>query len=366
MKKTKDIKEKINVLKHKVYFGFNKRLIANIILFLIFFVFCLLFATNTIEREKLDPINYTENGKVEYKVYLNKNDYYAEEYLGMDKAYIANLINYIDADFSYVFKIDKNTNMSFDYKIIGELVIENNSGEKRYFEKEYTILDTKTKNINNSDSIVINENVKIDYNSYNNLANNFRSDYGVDTNSYLNVYLEVESSTDESLNYKINENNKINLKIPLSEKAIEINFNSSKQNTTKQVIPVGSIIFNLKSLIMEIVLFICACVFFVKIIKLLTTLMKTQTQYDKYVNKLLKDYDRLIVETHTITNMDNCNIIGVNNFNELLDVRDNLKVPIIYLNIVKHQKGIFYIKNNNDVYMLNVKNIDSKEKKQNN
>ena len=43
---------------------------------------------------------------------------------------------------------------------------------------------------------------------------------------------------------------------------------------------------------------------------------------------------------------------------ELLDVRDNLKMPIIYVNIVKHQKGLFYIKNDNDIYMITIKNID--------
>ena len=61
--------------------------------------------------------------------------------------------------------------------------------------------------------------------------------------------------------------------------------------------------------------------------------------------------------------MTKYNIIEVKKFTELLDVRDNLKVPILYFNIIKNEKLIFYIKDNNDIYLLNIKNIDLINKK---
>ena len=88
------------------------------------------------------------------------------------------------------------------------------------------------------------------------------------------------------------------------------------------------------------------------IIKDLASLKKKRTAYDRYVDKLLKSYDRLIVETKTKFDMSNYNVTSVNSFNELLDVRDNLKLPIVYYNIIEHKKGIFYIKNNKDVFRL--------------
>ena len=355
IKNTEFVSSKKN---NKLYFGYYSRLIALILLFCFFFIICLFFATKTLEREVLTPINYTEKGSIDYKVYLNENNFYEQEYLEMNKAYVASLIKYIDVNFNYNFKIEQKSNIDFDYKIIGELVIENNGGTKRYLEKEYTLLESKNKKIIENNNIAIKENIQIDYNYYNILANSFRSTYGVDTNSYLNLYLEVNSNSDEKLNYKINETNKVSLKIPLSEKAIEITFDQNGGEVTKQVIPVGSVVFNKKYLILEIVFLLITIFFFIKLIKYIVSIMKSNTKYDKFVKKVLKEYDRLIVETYTSIDMSGSNIIEVKSFTELLDVRDNLKVPILYYNIVKHQKGIFYIKNDNDIYLLTIKDIE--------
>ena len=341
-----------------IYIGYGVRIFLYLILFLISFGTCLYFASKSFEKEKFNPINYTEKGAVDYKVYLNENNFYEQEYIEANKAYVASLIKNIDISFNYSFNIAAITNMDFNYKIIGELVIENNGGTRRYLEKNYSLLEEKEAKLQNNNIINIKENLKIDYDYYNKLANSFRSTYGVDTNSYLNVYLEVNSKTSESLNYKINEVNRIPLKIPLSERAIEINFDSNNQNVTKYVIPTGKIIFHLKYLIIEIVLFVIASICFIIFIKYLVVSFKKVTKYDKYINKLLKEYDRLIVETQTIIDMSKYNVIEVERFTELLDVRDNLKVPIIYFNIVKHEKGIFYIKDNDDIYLLTIKNID--------
>ena len=350
---------KIEKKELKKHFSFGKRLALNIFLFLIFVIPCLYVATKTIEREKTTPINYSDVNNVSYKVYLKANDFYREKYLEMNRAYVASLIDYIDIDYNYIFNIEKITNMNFDYKVIAELILENAKGTS-FVDEKYIIKDSTKRKLNNGGTLNIDENVKIDYSYYNRLANKFKIETGVDINGYLNVYLEVNKKTDENLNYKINENVKSNIKIPLSERAIEINFDSNNDKIYKQVTPVGNIKFNLEYLIVEIMLLIISAIFLARIINYLLLLSKTKTPYDKYVNKLLKDYDRLVVETKTNIELSKYNVIKINNFNELLDVRDNLKLPIIYYNIVKHEKGIFYIKNNLDVYSYVVKGIDLK------
>ena len=136
--------------------------------------------------------------------------------------------------------------MDFDYKIIGELIIENNKGTGRYLEKEYTLLDTKVKKIIEDNKVNIKENIKIDYAYYNDLANSFKSTYGVDVNSYLNVYLEISPKTHDNSKMKINESNRVSLNIPLSEKAIEIKLNATNQKLIKQIIQEGEVVFNQK------------------------------------------------------------------------------------------------------------------------
>ncbi len=332
----------------------NSKLILLIVFFVITFTICLLFASRTVDRKKSIPVNYSQTGNINYKVYLNKNEFYTEKYLEMNKSYVASLINYIDIDFEYLFNIEKKQTMDFDYKIIGELVIENSKGTGRYLEKEYTLLDTKVRKMVQDTKMNIKENIKIDYGYYNQLANSFKSTYGVDINSYLNVYMEVTPKTVDNSNYAINEANRVALSIPLSEKAIEIKLNATNQNIVKQVLSEGEVVFNKQYLILEIFFLIPSCILLVVIVKKLIVILDIYTPYDHYIKKTLREYDRLIVETNSKLKTSGCNIVDVKNFTELLDARDNLNLPIIYLNTEPHHEGVFYILNNNDIYLLKV------------
>ncbi len=301
------VKEEKNTKKKKV----NYKLILYIFFFIIFFGVCLFFASKTVDRKKAFPISYTQTGNIDYKVYLNKNEFYNDEYLPMNKSYIASLINYIDVNFNYLFDIEQKVSMDFDYKIVGELVIENSKGTGRYLEKEYTLLDNKIKKIIDDDKINIKENIKIDYAYYNSIVNSFKATYGVDINSYLNVYLEISPKTVNGSRYKINESNKVSLTIPLSEKAIEIKLNATNQKIVKQIVVEGEIIFNQKYLILEIIFLIPSCILLVLIVKRLIVILDIYTPYDRYTKKVLKEYDRLIVETNTNINLKDFNVIAI-------------------------------------------------------
>ena len=213
--------------RRKLYVSYNARMIFFAIILVVFFALSLWFARNTLVKENTNPITFKEQEIVDYKVYLKANDFYTEKYLPKDRAYIANLIDYIDVDMKYAFHIDYLTKMKVNYKVIGELVIENSNGSKRYFEKEYTIIDSKHKRLNDNNEFLLSENVKVNYDYYNELANKFRSSYGVETNSYLKLYLQLDKQTDKTLSYSISEGTKVdNITIPLSQRAIEININS--------------------------------------------------------------------------------------------------------------------------------------------
>lgn len=73
---------------------------------------------------------------------------------------------------------------------------------------------------------------------------------------------------------------------------------------------------------------------------------------------MLNEYDRLIVETSTCPIISGDNVIVIDKFQELLDVRDNLKMPIMYYVVNKHQKCYFYILHENKIYLCVVKAVD--------
>ena len=62
--------------------------------------------------------------------------------------------------------------------------------------------------------------------------------------------------------------------------------------------------------------------------------------YDVTLSKILREYDRVIVNSKKIVDLNNeKEIIDVNSFTELLDVRDNLEKPIIFsLKFIKDKK----------------------------
>ena len=356
--------EKVAPSKNNKNLSYGKKIFVYASLLLVFFALSLFFARKTLTKEDTKPINYTEKETIDYKVYLKENDFYTEKYLPKDKAYIASLIDHIDIDLNYLFNIvDRLTTMSVNYKVMAELVIENANGSNRYYEKEYTLIDTKNREMKGTNELAISESIKIDYDYYNQLANKFRSSYGVETNSYLRIYMALDKQTASNLNYLIKDSTKVdNVTIPLSQRAIEIKINSTSNLTSKLVIPEPIVKVNIPYLVGEIICFVIAAFALIKLINCIMELFFRKTIYDRYVNRLLKDYDRLIIEINTTFDFSNYNIIEVRRFNELLDVRDNIKMPINYYNIVEHEKGVFFIKNDNDIYLLLLKNENLKNK----
>jgi hypothetical protein len=172
----------------------------------------------------------------------------------------------------------------------------------------------------------------------------------------------VTPKVDNSLNYTISDSNKVSRRIPLSEKAIEINLDASNQSISKQIIPNQETTFNKLYLCLEIISFIPTCIFMIKMISKLLSAFDIYTPYDRYVRKKLKEYDRLIVETNSSLHTKGLNTIDIGSFTELLDARDNLNLPILYLNTIPHKEGIFYILNNNDLYLLTISNDELENK----
>ena len=357
-KSQKDL-QPITTKKHfKRYVSFNARLARNIIVFLVAFSFCLILASKSFEYEETKAVKFRENNTIDYKVYLKDNDYYETEYLDKGMIYVASLIDKIKLSFDYDFDIDEQVNLNFSYKVLADLVISSVNGATNFFKKTYTLLDTKAETINNDVIYNLDKDIDIDYGYYNRLANNFRSEYGVETNSYLKVYLQVDKNGGNNDNININDSVTSTITIPLSEKAIEINFDTKDTKLIKNIMTDKKLVFDYKIFTIECILFIISAIFMVKSINLVVKLNDKKSVYDTILEKILREYDRLIVETTTGVDMNKNHIIKINKFQELLDVRDNLKLPIMYYNIASHQKCYFYIKDNNDIYIYYLKAVD--------
>ena len=323
---------------------------------------------NIVRKIEVTPISYSEKCPTDYKVYLIENKFYTEDFLPKGTAYPTGLIDYIDINNNYQFDINAAANIDFDYEIVADLIIQNNTTKKELLKKPYNILESQKKRLNGSDQLIINERLQINYSLYNQFANEYRSTLGLDTYSYLKVYMKVKRNTvDMDYSLKDSEVNMGEVFIPLSERSIEINIDVASANpninyvTFDKTSEVNYVSIGLL-LVLAVVGFYSSKILYVSYKKM----SRRRSLYDKYVSRLLKEYDRLIVETKTMIDFRKYNMIKVSEFTELLDVRDNLKLPINYYCMVKHVKGIFYIKSDNDIYTFYIStNVLEREKNTN-
>lgn len=351
----KRIKEKIK----NMYFSYKQRVILYSVLFIFLLCLGLLFLYKTIDIKREKVIAYNEIGTLDYKVYLKENDFYQESYLEENMYYIASLIKNIDIDLNYNFEIDTNVDMSFDYDIIGKLVILEGQNKNKLYEREYELKTVEAATRENQKNNNIHDTLSIDYDYYNDLANKFKSTYGIDAASQLEIYININKNISKEKDIDLKESKQMVMTIPLTQKTLDIKIDdtgikNSNQMISKSKISFSNIIFG----ILFIIDFPILIYVLFKLMLLLLILKPKYSKYDKYIKKLLNEYDRLIVETPTEPILENKSIIKINKFEELLDVRDNIKRPIMHYNIVKHHKCYFYIEIGKTIYLLTIKASD--------
>ena len=332
------------------------KLLINFLAFIFFVVLGTILLNKSLSYEKTEIIKYNEESNLDYKVYLLKNEFYEEEYLGKDMLYVASLIDKIHLDFKYKFKLQANETINFDYKIYGKLSITNDQATKAYFEKTYTIMDSKNVTMNNTNEQDILESIDIDYQYYNSLANSFKNSYGIDTDSNLTVYMVIDKKNTPDSDFVLDSSSMLNIKIPLSEKSVNIELDYNDINNTSNIEKEKEIEpSNIILLFISMILIILAITRAVKMVRLINSLMNKKSKYDKYISKILKEYDRLIAESATLLSFDNKEIIKVNKFTELLDIHDNLQLPVMYYEVKEHELSYFYISHNDIIYLLELK-----------
>lgn len=333
------------------------------------FLFVLLGTNLIIKSLKVngsEKLYFVEKGDVNYLVCLKDNNFFEDQCLNSNMSYVASLINNISLNFNYQFNgnIDDLIN-NVDYQVNAKLIIENIDTKAKYYEKEFELV-SKTDDIvsNNGTLYDLNKNINIDYEYFNNIANSFKSQYGVNSQSYLEVYLNINKYSSYQ---DIPKSSLIFVKIPLSQKAIEIKFNTHNLNNSidKSISSKSLIINGYFKFIIGVFLLLFSFVFLVVIVMIINNYRKKVSKYNKFINKILREYDRLIVETSTIPNYEDYNVLIINSFNELVDVRDNLRSPIMYCDVLSEKESLFYIINGNNLYLYTVNeiNINNGEKK---
>ncbi|MBR6949801.1 MAG: hypothetical protein IKH54_06440 [Bacilli bacterium] len=348
------------VLQRQLRYKFHRRIRTRLILDTIFLILliCGLFYTfnRSFSITKSKVITYKEVSNVDYKVYLKDNNFYESSYLDKDMAYVASLIDKIKIKYNYNFVATENSDLDINYKVIAKLVIASQNNSKIFFEKDYNLTKDIIDEMVNKKEYIIDRDVIIDYQYYNNLANEFKSNYAVNTTSRLDVYLEINEKNKDSNSYEFNNKNNVILSIPLSEQEISISLDNTNINNSKNIkLDKKFVVNDISFIVFSVIIFILMLYVLVSLLKMIYLITKKNlSAYDKFVRRLLMGYDRIIINVKSVPDLSDYNLIEVENFQELVDVRDNTKEPINYHVIKEHAKCEFFVINDNNLYRYEV------------
>jgi hypothetical protein len=299
-------------------------------------------------------IQYVEDGKIDYKVYLKNNNYYTEKYLEKGMEYVSSIISTVNPLFTYEIHSTDNLELMYSYKITGTLLISKDSESSPLYTKTFN-LATKEKQTINSDYLNISEDLVIDYDEYNSLVNKYKRDFGISANSKLVLKMDINVVGKHPKNDdQIALNRTLQMSIPLSEQTIQVNMDTGKIDNVGVLFTKGIISIN------SYLMFIVAIVSLVIVLLLLITSISIYIKFKKRniyyltLDKYLNDYDRIIINgTFKNTNIDETkfeNIVTIDNFQELIDAAENLSLPILFYEVIPGELSFFIITNDKTLY----------------
>ena len=354
-------KEVVSPVKSRKYYGYRDRLFSRLVLL---FVMILLFASSFycgINLNNDQVYSYDESGSINYKAYLVPNNYYNVPFLNEGMQYISSLVNYLDVDFNYNLLFNSKSKYSYNYYVTGDLYIyEGTTKDKLLYKKSYNIINPVAINNEIGTSISLNLNQKIDYSYYDSIAKSFTNQFGLITNSEMvfNFHVNVDSKS-ELLDDDVRVEGLSVMRVPLNTKTMGVSVDVSNSNNKEKFVKVSDNTSNIILLSVSFVSFVLAVLLVQSIVRFMYKTRSTKSNYQVTLEKILREYDRAIITAksdYIIKNVDN--FIDVSSFLELMDVHDNLDLPILYIEIAKGHKVWFIINAREGTYRYVLKNID--------
>ena len=319
--------------KNKMYVSFETRVAIRIIIILALFASACYFILEAINFGKKDIVTYNEITEANYTVCPHNNSFVDNKCLAEGLKYNQDTAKFINVLFKYNLDYSKSIPYDIAYHIVAITKIFDKENNTKVLFKNEDVLVERTSISDISDRIFFYNNINLDYNHYNTLVKENEKKYGDNSEADLEVVLYLDTDNNTS--------NVASITVPLNEKNFSIrksalnNLNKSMEldnNTWND--------YNSMCAVVATILIIISLIILYRTTKLVLKVTNNRSEYEKTLNKILKDYDKDIVTAKDSYSVETYKkIIKVAEFSELLDARHLLNKPIIYskINSVKSE-----------------------------
>ena len=304
-------------------------------------------ALNPKQITKTKLYSYTYKGDMSYKVFLKPNNFFTVPYLDMNKQYISSIVDYIEVDAKYNFDSTEDLDFAYNYSIVATArgMYEGTDGKKvDVWSKVYPISQLE-QNKGTGKNFSFAKTIKLDYNYFNQVLTDFRNQFGLSIDSRVDLTLKANvtgglAGSDEQT---LNEQKEMTLQIPLMVQAFRIkpDYINSGGDTIYSKVD-SKLEPNMILLIAGSLLLVISLVLFIKLVKSLLAVTR-KSEYMLAVNKILKEYADVIAETHNMPDLSKYDIVNIKNFNDMVDIEEELHSPIIYFELEANTKCVFLI-----------------------
>ena len=345
----------------------NKKYILIVILSIILIASILCFTSyyiNNYNFSKTPLYSYNIEKDVDYKVNLVENDFIEESSLPKGQTYITNLVNSIDSELKYNFVTSKKINLKYTYNVIatikGHYKTSSEDKNTQVWEKGYILTQDSTYTNLESTNVLINEKINIDLPYFLNEVSNFKAVLKLPIDAYLDVSLNVKVyNTDDINNQILLDDSNVSINIPINNQAFTIDETFDK-STSKDIfndeLQTSS---NSYLLYISIILFVIDLAIFALNFNKIFKMSYVKSKYKAELDKILKTYGDVIVEIVNPVKTKLSGVVDVKDFNEMMDLEEELRVPILFYDIPGKNEGWFTLIHNQILYKYVLKDDEN-------
>ena len=337
---------------HKKYVSFEVRVAVRIVIILFLFATACCFVLMALNKGKKDIITYNEITETNYSVCENNavTNFYDSKCLDEDLTYDQSVSNYINVLFKYNLDYSKALPYDIAYHVVAVTKIYDKDNNTKELFKNEDVLVERTSISDISDRISFDNSINLDYKQYNSLVAEKAAKYGnAEANLEVSLYLDTEKES----------TNVASVTIPLNENPFKIRKSSlSNLNKTMEIDNDVWNDFNSMCAIIASILIVIALTILYRTTRLVLKVVNNKSEYEKALDKILKEHDDDIVNAKDGYVVDSTKtIIKVADFGELLDARHLLDKPIIYTKI-NSVKSEFIVEDEEKAFKYILKDSD--------